>query len=281
MSISLIDDRGEVWPGESRRLREAFDSPYSGGEFVDYAVTNLGFAAISGNGRSMRIRLRPSIVSQSTWATLRRQLLAPQVGRVALTWLDEDWRDEILRPQLPAITRIEQLLAEANGARPGDYLARVLATDELHAASPLGHLVRNWHHYGQPSAQPSLQALLRAMLGDRYVVTRGNSSNRVLFQEFGDGLFPWYETWRTCAVGAPIEEQPDRDYGRWVAAAYREALDADRPMIAEVDAVVRWPHAGRQRLRYTRILVPLHGAGDPPTLLGGSLLDNRIDLRVA
>lgn len=281
MSVCLIDDRGEVWPSDSRRLREAFDSPYSDGEFVAYAVANLGFAVVSGNGGSMRVRMRPSIVSEATWATVRQRLLAPGVDRVALTWLDEDWRDEILQPRSPAVGRIERLLADARRARPGDYLARLVPTERLHAASPLGHLVRNWPEFVQPSAQAALRALLCATLGDRYVVTRRNGSGRVLFQEFGAALYPWYETWRTCAVGAPIEEQPDRDYGHWVAAAYRAALDADRPMIAEVDTVVRWPHAGRQRLRYQRVLVPLHGAGDPPMLLGGSLLDNRIDLRVA
>ena len=112
MSICLIDDRGETWPGACRRLREAFDSPYSGGEFAHYAIANLGFAAISERERSLRVRLRPAIVGEATWDALRQRLLDPRLDRVAVAWLDEDWRDEILRTQAPAIRRIEALMAD-------------------------------------------------------------------------------------------------------------------------------------------------------------------------
>lgn len=118
-------------------------------------------------------------------------------------------------------------------------------------------------------------------IGNRYVIVKRDPSNqRVVFHEFGDGMYAKYETWRMCAVGAPIEEQPDRDYGKWVADAYTEALVAQHPMIADIDAIVSWPHAGRARMRYKRVLVPIVSAAGAPMLLGGSLLDNRIDLRV-
>ena len=141
----------------------------------------------------------------------------------------------------------------------------------------------HWPATREPSGQRALLAQLKAALGGRYVVFRQAEDNgRIVFHEFGPGLFSDYETWRTCAVGAPMEEQPDRAYGRWVASAYYDVMTMRQPRIEDVDAIVRWPNTGRARLRYKRIVVPL--ATDdplaPPMMLGGSLIDNRVDLRV-
>src|SRR5690606_12999560 len=117
---------------------------------------------------------------------------------------------------------------------------------------------------------------------DRYVVVKHeNKAGGLIFQEFGSGLFDKYETWRTCAVGAPVEEQPDRTYGRWVAETYAEAIAADQPQVQDIDAIVRWPHAGRTRLRYRRLLLPLKDSDGGRLLLSASLMDNRVDLRVS
>ena len=58
MSLLLIDDQGEIWDGQSRKLRQSFGSPYSGGEFSDYAVANLGFVALNVYGGSCQVRPR-------------------------------------------------------------------------------------------------------------------------------------------------------------------------------------------------------------------------------
>ena len=65
MALLLIDDQGHLWDGASRTLRASFDSPYSGGEFSDYAVTNLGFVAANAYGGSCQIRLRPNFVTDA------------------------------------------------------------------------------------------------------------------------------------------------------------------------------------------------------------------------
>ena len=281
MSLLLIDDQGETWDGQSRKLRVAFDSPFSGGEFSSYAVANLGFVAINTYGPSCQIRLRPSLITENAQRAIKDWLVKTHVERVVLTWLDDDWSSELLRSAPAGLQRLEALISGCKQAKPHDFLSRQLGPKVLHPNSLLGELVRQWPALSVPSGQRALMDLLEKTLGNRYIISKPNpDAGKMLFHEFGEGLFGNYETWRMCAVGAPMEEQPDRNFGKWVAAAYLEAYRENRPMIADVDAIVRWPHAGRTRMRYKRIIVPLAGAGDIPMMLGGSLIENRIDLRV-
>lgn len=281
MSVILIDDAGIEWPGTSRRLREAFGSPHSGSEFVDYAITNLGFVGIDNFGASCQLRLRPSLISEACWRGVRKWLRRARLERVVVSSLETNWSYELVRSTDVAIRRVETLIAQAENVRPDDFLSRRLGLGELHSASPLGEIVRNWSNLSQPSGQHRLRELVQATLGDRYVVVERNASNgQMIFREFGEGLFSRYETWRTCAVGAPMEEQPDRVYGHWVASTYQDVCDVREPSVASVDAIVRWPHAGRMRMRYQRIIIPLNSTTDTPLLMGGSLIDSGIDLRM-
>jgi hypothetical protein len=127
-----------------------------------------------------------------------------------------------------------------------------------------------------------MRRLLEPLLGHRYVVVRGQpNAEKLVFSEFGGGIFANYEVWRSCAVGAPIQEQPDRLYGRWVSDAYKEALQSRGPCLDQVDAIVCWPREGRLRMRYQRLIVPIKVSDQEVHLLGGSVVDDRIDLRVA
>jgi hypothetical protein len=282
MKLSIIDDVGMTWPGASRRLREAYDSPYSGGEFLEYAAANLGFVVISSNNRSCQIRLRPSFVKPATWRAVAATLHALVPERTVVTWLDDEWRDELIGTWPRLSERLAELQEAATGHKPPVYMRREVAASELHPASVLGRIVREWTRYAKPAARQELRELVGDTVGDRYVIARLRSdTGRIVFEEFGAGLYTPYETWCACAVGAPIEEQPDRDYGRWVADAYYSVLARGTPEIADVDAIVRWPHAGRCRMRYKRLIVPLPSATEAPVLLGGSILDDRVDLRLA
>ena len=280
MSLLLIDDQGELWNGQSRQLRQAFDSPYSGGEFTEYAVVNLGFIAVNTYGASAQVRLRPAFTSDKTITALRRWLSQSRSERIVLSWLGSEWTSELLRGGAALQSRLQELFDTAHHPAPNEYLARDLGEPDLHPKSPLGQLVRSWERLSQPVGLPELMKLLETTFGDRYVIVRPAESGKLLFHAFGGGLYSDYETWRHCAIGAPIEEQPDRHFGRWVNSAYAATLVRNVPSVSNVDAIVRWPHRGRARMRYKRVIVPMQGAGSAPLLLGGSLIDNGIDLRV-
>ena len=283
MSLLLIDDQGVVWDGGSRQVRKAFDSPYSGGEFTEYAVLNLGFVAINGYGNSCQIRVRPSLVTPAAAAALADWLADGRFARVVLSAFATEWTTELLGSATLASHRLQSLLAVGRKARPEDFLSReVQVAIAVRERTALAQILGDWRRLAEPSGQHQLMQLLQQTFGDRYVVVKKDATQgSVVFHELGEGLFSKYETWRACAVGAPVDEQPDRNYGRWIASTYTDAIDARLPKLQEVDAIVRWPHAGRTRLRYRRLLVPIHQPDASPMLLAASLMDNRIDLRVA
>ena len=57
--------------------------------------------------------------------------------------------------------------------------------------------------------------------------------------------------------GLRVEDQPDYFYGKWVAEAYRMTKGDGTPRLEDVDAIINKPGAGRSRVRYTRLIVPM------------------------
>ncbi len=282
MSLQLIDDQGQVWDGSSRQLRHAYDSPYSGGEFSDYAVVNLGFIATNVYGHSAQIRLRPNFTADAAYDALYRWLLSRRFERVVLTWLGDSWHNEMMRSNQAALVRLDDLIEVAKRHRPDEFLSRKLEGPTPQDPKAMQSLFRDWPQLSADLDEEAMRQMLRPLIGPRYVVVKGKQeAQNLVFSEFGGGIFAHYEVWRSCAVGAPIQEQPDRLYGRWVANAYMEALKNNAPRLDQVDAIVRWPHEGRLRMRYQRLIVPIKQANGEVHLLGGSLVDDRIDLRVA
>lgn len=281
MSLLLIDDQGDVWDGQSRQLRQSFDSPYSGGEFSDYAVANLGFIALNVYGGSCQLRLRPELVSERTYRALLEWLAHSNNERIVLTWLGDSWANELLRTGPNCLRRLDELVSNAQRAKPNDFLSRRLTPAELPEGSPFREILENWAALGGPRGQPALMHLIQMSLGQRHLMVKPEAgAGKLVFHSFGTDLFADYDTWRTCAVGAPMEEMPDRSYGRLVAPSYYETLAENAPRVEEVDAIIRWPRNGRSRLRYKRLIVPLKHQDGSPLLVGGSVLDHRVDLRI-
>jgi hypothetical protein len=245
-------------------------------------VSNLGFIAINIYGNSSQIRLRPAMVGEATYTCLRRWLGNARSERVVLSWLDENWNIELLRAGPQLLRRMDDVMALSKRVKPFDFLSQQLSAPQLDADATLSQIVTNWSACGTPSGQRQLMQMLERALGNRYVVVKPDPTDaKIVFDEFGGGLYADFDVWRACAVGAPIEEQPDRQYGRWVAEAYTDALRSGKPRIDDVDAIVRWPHKGRTRLRYKRIILPMRGTSLADSkLIGGSIIDNRVDLRV-
>jgi hypothetical protein len=281
VSLLLIDSQGQVWDGSSRQLHDAYDSPYSKGEFSDYAVVNLGFVAANVYSYSAQIRLRPTFTTDAACASLRRWLRSRSFDRVVLTCWDEGWRYEMLRSNQDALGRLDDLIKITKRVQPDEFLCRTLPEPTARDPKDMRSLFKDWPHLAANSSEADLRRLLKPLLGHRYVVVKGRRDVKSLvFMEFGGGIFANYGIWRSCAIGAPMEEQPDRAYGRWVLDAYNAAVQSTAPRLDQVDAIVNWPKEGRLRMRYKRLIVPIRVSDQEVHLLGGSVVDDRIDLRV-
>ena len=281
MSLLLIDSHGQVWDGSSRQLHDAYDSPYSKGEFSDYAVVNLGFIAVNVYSYSAQIRLRPNFTTDAAFASLHHWLRSRRFDRVVLTRWDEGWHYEMLRSNQTALARLDDLIKITKRVQPDPFLCRTMPEPTARDPKDMRYLFRNWPQLAANSSEADLRRLLKPLLGHRYVVIKGRRDVKsLIFTEFGGGIFANYGVWRSCAVGAPMEEQPDRAYGRWVVDAYYDAMQRAAPRLDQVDAIVSWPKEGRLRMRYKRLIVPIRVSDQEVHLLGGSVVDDRIDLRV-
>lgn len=280
MWLLLIDDEGEIWRGDSRELRAAFDSPYSGGEFVDYAVKNLGFVAINGYGASCQLRLRSTFVTEKTALSMQEWLKTSRFERVVISRFEQDWSNELLRLD-SAIARLESLFASASSARTNDFLSTTLKPSGLQSKPLISDIIEGWPHLISTYEADLLVRLVRSVIGDQYVVIKeAPAKGKLQFQELGLRMFVRHETWRNCAIGAPIEEQPDRRYGKWVSQVYREVLADGTPRLDSVDVIIRDPILGRSRRRYRRLLLPVLSNSDGGLLIGGSFDDPTVDLRI-
>jgi hypothetical protein len=285
MLLLLIDDQGEVWRGESRRLREAFDSPFSGGEFVEYAIKNLGFVALNVYGTSCQVRLRPKFIGEATREALRRWLRDRRVERIVLSYFETRWVDELVVPR--ALDARLDTLGLTRTGRAGDFLMRPLPVDNAprmvvsNSRLPVADLMRKWSQLISEYESANLLRVLRSAFNERFVIVqRPSGGERVLFSEFGEQMYFRYDTWRECAIGAPITEQPDRAYGRWIHDAYNATMASKKPSYEAVDAILHWPDIGRARRRYRRILFPFQESQSGQMLFCGSLEDTTVDLRV-
>ena len=215
MLLLLIDDQGELWRGDSRRLREAFDSPYSGGEFVEYAIKNLGFIAINVFGASCQARLRPGFVSERAAKSLVEWLGRTRVERVVISTLDKkDWHSELVRGS-DASEWLGQFLRQKPTPKQADYLARTASPAELNGFPLIKDILSAWPHLLSNYDTETLLRLTKSALNSRFAVIHSDNTygERLRFKEISNSIYSPYETGRTCAVGAPIEEQHDRANG--------------------------------------------------------------------
>ena len=281
MSLLLIDDQGELWRGDSRQLRIAFDSPYSGGEFVEYAVKNLGFVAINVFGASCQARLRPGFVTERATKSLLDWLTRSRLERMVVSTFERDWKSQLIRVA-DAPEKVRQFLGRPETNQKPDFMANRLHPTALDDLPLVKDIVSAWPNLLSNYDTETLLRLTKSALGYRFAVIHGNGRNgeRLTFKEISASIYSTYETWRSCAVGAPIEEQPDRAYGKWVANAYYDASQTGEPRCEVVDAIIRYPDRGRTRQRYRRLIFPIKGNDEGTLLIGGSLLDNLIDLRI-
>lgn len=277
----MIDDQGEIWRGDSRELRCAFDAPHSGGEFTEYAIKNLGFIAINVFGSSCQARLRPELITQRAVLTLLEWIAGTRLDRMVVSTFEKDWQSELLRmSDVPR--RLMELVALSAQARPDDFLADTLAPSSIKNRPLLSGLVDEWPQIAKQFELEALARLLRTVFRERLVVVKlQDDTAQPVFHQVGKGLlYSEYDTWRSSAIGEPIEDQPDRLFGKWVADVYRDAATNPRPKIEAVDVIMRWPHAGRSRHRYKRLILPFQSPDATRFLFGGTIVDDTIDLRV-
>jgi hypothetical protein len=280
MRSVVFDDQGEMWGDTPRRLPEILQGRLSGAEAINYAVRNLGYVAVTENNGSARVRIRPAVASPIAFSALCYHLAETKPDRILISWLDSTWQDKLFGSLQDAIRHMLDLLPAIDSGRAHDFKSRTRSIDRIPAANPLVTLFNLWLEARGPIQPERLDRLIREGLQGRYVIVQtGRSKADVYLREVGRGFLSYDDQWLSKSHGLRVEDQPDYFYGKWVAEAYRMTKGDGTPRLEDVDAIINKPGAGRSRVRYTRLIVPLQLSLTNECLLGASLIDPAIDLR--
>lgn len=281
MRSVVFDDQGEVWDAQSRRLAHDLNASIGGDELIDYAVRNLGFAAAKERGGSLRVSLRPAVVSPIAFSALLYWLHDRTADRVLISFCDRDWTHEMMPSRDATVRRLLERVDFGQGARDGDFLQEDLPLEALPKSSPLWDVLETWRASGGTFDRERLAPLLERALHGRFVLVEATPDRpSMLIKDVGSGLSKPAEYWLARSIGNRVEDQPDYDYGKWIANYYRDVITQGTPRLGNVDAVINWPQQSRRSFRYQRLLVPFRGEGNSTVLMAASLVDPAINLRV-
>ena len=281
MHCLVFDDRGEVWDGNSPELADGLNASIGGEALTGYAIRNLGFIAANVINESVRIRLRPAVVSQVALSALLYWLHDQPFHRVLLSFLDHDWSHELVRSRQDAAGRLLGRVKMNLEDRRGDFLNKERPLQALAQASPLRALLNAWSDCNGKYDRERLATLLDTAVNGRFVLVEANKASPSLYiKDVGSGFTAVGKYWLSRSIGLRVEDQPDYAYGKWIAEHYRHVLATGEPSLEEVDAVITWPENPRRSYRYRRLVVPFDGGPNSTMLLGATLVDPHIDLRV-
>jgi hypothetical protein len=281
MQTYLFDDKGELWDGKSRKLAEALHASLSSEDLLKYVVRNLGFIAVTENNGSLRLQLRPTIVSQVALGGLLYWMHDRAVERVLISCLDEEWSHELVRTREEAVRRLLTKVRRDGEDRRGDFLNQPRPLHDLPDTSPLRAVLNAWAECdGVYDHKRLLPVLQNATNGRFFLVEAAASSPSIMIRDIGNGFTRDAGYWLGRTVGHRVEDQPDYAYGKWLAEVYGKVVTSRAPSLDDVDAVITWPQQPRISYRYRRLVVPFETGKDSTLLLSATLIDPAIDLRV-
>jgi hypothetical protein len=199
---------------------------------------------------------------------------APQ--RVLIDYLGPSRPAEVYTSAEAAIRRLVRLTRDREVRRVAE---KACAVDKLGVGSPLGGLVELWASNGGRYDAEAFSAYTTRRLLKRFFIVRQDEAYGLVFDTIGEGLHVPERDWFRSAIGRPIEHQPDAPYWRWVVQMQRAALQANDPVVSDIDASIFWPSLGRVRRRYRRLLLPCTAPDGTRLLFSANSSEGRVAAR--
>jgi hypothetical protein len=281
MSTLLITDTGEVRTADCPDLRRMFMAQ-SDIDFAGFAVRNMGFIAYRRLARAVRIQIRPRVVSKVALTKLFQLLVEERPERVGINFVEaQSTMEQIVGDWARALRALDWRTGAAQDGLSELFLRRRRNFDQLDARDPLAGVFGRWRdRSGEVDIDGVADVVGRRLLKRHFVFeppTRG--SGALILRSLGGG-FPTYNADWHARGDALSLHHPDYYYGKWVTGLFHEALARREPSLDDVDALISRPRLGRERFRYRRLSLPIRGRDGMLRVLGVSVLDPGIDLRV-
>lgn len=242
----------------------------------DYVVRNLGFVSISRRSQDrMMVRLRPSMVSGSALDSALRVLVAQDFSQGEIQHFGQDWTSEVWPNDPAMLHRLVELCEKNADMTEPRFGAKPLQLDSLSDSegNPLRPLFQKWRVSSSTFDDTTMPFLIGYGLDYRLMVMTAQGSGEPLrFQFFGEGFKFYNARQKADVIGAPIDHQPDPEYGKWLAAQYSKVVDTGKPSLDYVTACIRSDTGPGRRSRYERLLLPWRTADNRLLVTCASIL---------
>ena len=222
MRSILFDDHGDIWDAGSRRLADDLHASIHGEELVEFAIRNLGFVAAKDARGSLRISLRPAVVSPIAFSALLYWLHDRIVDRVLISFFDRVWSHEMLPSRTEAVRRLLAKVDFGVGNRDNDFLHQDLPLDTLPDANPLKAVLGVWSATQGIFDEDQIAPVVRAKLNNRYVLVEATPTRAAMVAATCDCV-AWAFA-RTPSAGTP---------GPITAIQIRSAAPTSRPWLVQ------------------------------------------------
>lgn len=226
----------------------------------DYVVRNLGFVSIVRRSSDrMMVRLRPSLVRPPALDSTLRVLIGQNYAQGEIQHYGQEWTSEVWPNDPAMLHRLVELCEKSDSTTEPRFGAKPLQLDSLAEAddNPLRPLFQKWRVSASVFDDTTMPFLLAFGLDYRLIVMTADGGGEPLrFQFMGEGFKFYDDRQKANIIGAPIDHQPDADYGRWLAAQYSKVAETGKPSLDYVTACIRPDHGAGRRSRYERLLLP-------------------------
>ncbi|MDH3582060.1 MAG: hypothetical protein OEM91_15730 [Hyphomicrobiales bacterium] len=275
----LIDDNGNFVQRSDQRLNQLYGLGQDSRALPEFLIRNSGYIELVERDQACLIKLTPARTGVRAYHALIARLRELNPSRVALSWYDHSWRHELLIGRRQAMRRLAELMLKHARSESLRHKSQNYDIGAIVRGDPLMDLVELWKAKGGTLKLESAEQSLADKVDARYLVVGHHRDDGTLkFQSFGPGLQIYSSgAWKNRFIGQRVEDQPDTQYGKWIAEGYREAMVANEPRINKIDAVVTDPIDRRQRrMVYMRLTLPIQGSAGNTALLSASRVE-RVD----
>jgi hypothetical protein len=281
MQTIVLDDHGHAWDARSSALRRLLCCPMPDFDFLGYLIDNLGFVTVtSSRPGAARIRMRFETAAPASVAAAIYLLADMGLERIVVSHSDAGFIDRLFSSVSQAIAYIDQRVAEPHWQAAANVQSRPLPVETLAVGKgPLAALLSLWANSDRTTDLGPLKHALCATAAGRFVAVE-QVSGRLTIVDLGSGYDSYSKTWQENALGMPVEEQPDYEYGRWVQSIYGAVLETQQPRLDDIDATIRRPHLNdKVRVSYQRLILPFrYGRRGATRLVGVSAVRQSIEL---
>jgi hypothetical protein len=194
--------------------------------------------------------------------------------RIVVSQSDGSFIDRLFSSVSQAVAYIDQRVTGPHWQETASVQSRQLPIETLASCKgPLGTLLSLWTCSDRTADLTRLKETLCPTAGVRFMALEP-VDGRLTIVDLGSGFDSYSKTWQENALGMPVEEQPDYEYGRWVQTMYGEVLETHQPRLDDIDATIRRPHLNdKVRVCYQRLILPFrYGRHGTTRLIGASLV---------